>query len=248
MTTCNSFFGGLVAAIIACSVAAAQTGEFGGTRYPELLEITTQEGQTTHFVVGQTGWGEVLAEIGRIRGESEVRDREIAEQLYRARNDIPPGFLFEAARRYTSFDPDQAVYVFLLARARTVYDAQRCVDSTATEGVPVISDMAGSEVAQLMNITTDGQTVARTERMQGALERLLNSDDIFNSNASPWWICSASDTAYFAAVNSAAMPEGEWLKSSSVWPAIQQNVVRNIRENQALLAITMGTRELANQE
>jgi hypothetical protein len=237
---------GLLAALSLAGTAASQ--EFGGTRNPELMEITLSDGSTTHFVVGQYAWGELLAEMGTLRGESEIRDREIAQQLYDARDTIPPGMLFESARRYASFDPEQAVYVFLLARARTLYDALRCVDSTATEGIPVITDMAGNEVAELMNINEDGGGAARTERMQRALQRLIDSGEIFSSTFSPWWICSASDTAFFAAVNDAAMPQDEWLKQEAVWPTVQEQVRRNIRENQALLAITMGTRDLATSD
>lgn len=236
---------GLLAAIALSATAAAQ-GEFGGTRYPELIEIPVRDGEVTHFVIGQYGWGEMLAEMGNLRNAPAERDQEIATQLYASRNNIPPGMLYEAARRYASFDEEQAVYVFFLARARTLYDALRCVDSTATNAIEIITDMSGNEVATLMNITADGNTVARTERMQRALERLLASDDIFTSEFSPWWICSGSDSAYFAAVNGAEMPENEWLKTRTVWPSIQQQVLRNIRENQALLAITLGTRDLAN--
>lgn len=237
---------GFLAALSLAATASAQ--EFGGTRNPELMEITLSDGSRTHFVVGQYAWGELLAEMGTLRGEAASRDREIAEQLYAARNTIPPGMLFESARRYAAFDPEQAVYVFLLARARTLYDALRCVDSTATEGIPVITDMAGNEVAALMNINEEGGGAARTERMQRALQRLLDSGEIFTGTFSPWWICSASDSAFFAAVNEAAMPQDEWLKQQAVWPTVQEQVRRNIRENQALLAITMGTRDLANSD
>ncbi|WP_421792127.1 hypothetical protein [Hyphobacterium sp.] len=245
--TRKSIFGGLLAAIMMSGLAAAQNTEFGGTRYPQLQEIQTPDGQVAQFVIGQSAWGEVLSEVGLLRAEPASRDREIAERLYSVRDTIPPAFLYESARRFASFNPDQSVYVFLLARARTIYDARRCVDSTAVHGLPVMTDMAGAEVAALMNITTDGQITPRTQRMQAALDRLLSSNDIFNSTASPWWICSGSDSAYYAAANNAAMPQAEWLKGEALWPDIQQSVIRNIRENQALLAITMGTRELTEQ-
>lgn len=242
----SRFVGGLLAALLLAGAATAQ--EYGGTRNPELMEITLSDGSRTHFVIGQYAWGELLAEMGTLRGEAEIRDREIAEQLFSARNSIPPGMLFELARRYASFDAEQAVYVFLLARARTLYDALRCVNSTATEGIPVITDMAGREVAELMNINEEGGGAARTERMQRALQRLMDSNEIFASSFSPWWICSASDSAFFAAVNGASMPQDEWLKREAVWPNVQEQVRRNIRENQALLAITMGTRDLATSD
>ncbi|MEE2527159.1 hypothetical protein V0U79_12345 [Hyphobacterium sp. HN65] len=236
-----------LAAAFTLSAASVAQDEYGGTRYPELIEVPVGDEGVTHFVVGQYGWGEMLAEMGNLRAESADRDREIATQLYEARDTIPAGMLFEAARRYASFDEEQAVYVFFLARARTFYDALRCVDSTAMNAIEIITDMSGQEVAALLNITTDGNTVARTERMQRALERVLSSGEIATGQFSPWWICSGSDSAYFAAVNGAEMPEGEWLKNRSLWPGIEEQVRRNIRENQALLAITLGTRELGSQ-
>lgn len=237
---------GLLAALALSATAAAQM-EYGGTRYPELIEVPVGDGGVTHFVIGQYAWGEMLAEMGNLRNESSDRDREIATQLFEARDTIPAGMLFEAARRYASFDEEQAVYVFFLARARTFYDALRCVDSTALNAIEIITDMSGQEMAALLNITTDGNTIAHTERMQRALARVLASNEISTSEFSPWWICSGSDTAYFAAVNNAEMPEAEWLKNRSLWPGIEEQVRRNIRENEALLAITLGTRELGNQ-
>ncbi|QNL19055.1 hypothetical protein HXX25_06875 [Hyphobacterium sp. CCMP332] len=71
-------------------------------------------------MVGDGAWGEVLGEMGVLRGEARTRDREIAEQLYEARDSIPSAYLFEAARRYASFDPDQAVYVFPRSRTDTL--------------------------------------------------------------------------------------------------------------------------------
>lgn len=247
MIKCSKIIGGLLAAVSFAGLSLAQ-GEFGGERHPVLTEVTLSDGNTTQFVVGGAAWGDVLAELGVMRGESELRDREIAEQLYNSRDEIPAAYLFEAARRYASFDPDQAVYVFFLARARTLYDALRCLDSTATNGVPIATDMAGGEVAAYMNVSDDGSAFANISRMQGAMDRLQENGEAYTGGFSPWWICSASDSVFFAAMNEATMPENEWLKQRSLWPNIQDLVTRNIDGNRALLAVTVGARELANEE
>jgi len=244
---CSKIIGGFLAAASFAGLASAQI-EVGGVRNPVLTEVTLSDGNTTHFVVGDAAWGDVLAEMGVMRGESELRDREIAEQLYNSRDTIPAAYLFEAARRYASFDPDQAVYVFFLARARTLYDAMRCLDSTATNGVALVSDMAGGEVAAFMNISDDGMAFENVTRMQAALDRLQENGEAFTGGFSPWWICSASDSVFFAAVNEASMPENEWLKQRNIWPSSQGIVTRNIERNRALLAVTLGARELGNEE
>ncbi|WP_394694278.1 hypothetical protein [Hyphobacterium sp.] len=243
MIKCSKFMGGLLAAAAFAGLASAQM-VVGGTRHPVLTEVTLSDGNSTSFVVGDGAWGEVLAEMGVMRGEDRSRDREIAEQLYNARNEIPAAYLFEAARRYASFDPDQAVYVFFLARGRALYDALRCLDSTATNGVPIVTDMAGGEVASFMNISDDGQSFANVTRMQAALDRLQENGEIFTGEFTPWWICSASDSVYIAATNSAPMPENEWLKPREVWPSAQRMVEQNMARNRALLAVTIGAREL----
>ncbi|MBI1237645.1 MAG: hypothetical protein GC188_13265 [Alphaproteobacteria bacterium] len=241
----SRFFGGFLAAAAFAGLASAQM-EVGGTRHPVLTEVELADGNTTHFVVGDGAWGEVLAEMGVMRGEDRSRDREIAEQLYNSRDVIPAAYLFEAARRYASFDPDQAVYVFFLARARTLYDALRCLDSTATNAVPIVSDMAGGDVAAYMNISDDGAAFGNVTRMQAALDRLQETGEAFTGEFTPWWVCSASDSVFIAASNEAPMPENEWLKPRDVWPGAQRAVEQNIERNRALLAVTLGTRELAN--
>lgn len=247
MIKCSSLFGGLVAAAALAGLASAQM-EIGGLRNPVLTEVTLANGNTTHFVVGDGAWGEVLAEIGVMRGEDRSRDREIAEQLYNSRDIIPPAYLFEAARRYASFDPDQAVYVFFLARARTLYDSLRCLDSTATNAVAIASDLAGGDVAAYMNISDDGAAFANVTRMQTALNRLRENGETFTGEFSPWWVCSASDSVFIAASNEAPMPENEWLKPRNIWPSAQRQVEQNIAHNRALLSVTLGTRELANED
>jgi hypothetical protein len=239
---CSNIIGGLLAAAFLSGASSAQ--EIGGTRNPVLTEVTLEGDQTTHFVVGDGAWGDVLAEMGVMRSEPRSRDREIAEQLYESRDVIPAGYLFEAARRYASFDPDMAVYVFFLARGRTLYDAMRCLDSTATNAVPIVSDMAGGDVAIFMNVSDDGSAFANITAMQAALDRLQENGEAFTGGYSPWWICSASDSVFFAAVNNAPMPQNEWLKPESVWPSARQVVERNIERNRALLAVTLGAREL----
>lgn len=243
MIKCSRIFCGLMAAAAFAGLASAQM-EFGGARNPVLTEVTLADGSTTHFVVGEGAWGEVLAEMGVMRGEDRSRDLEIAEQLYTSRDTIPAAYLFEAARRYASFDPDQAVYVFFLARARTLYDAMRCLDSSATNAVAIISDMAGGDVAAYMNISDDGTAFANITLMQAALDRLQESGETFTGEYSPWWVCSASDSVFIAASNEAPMPENEWLKPRNVWPSAQRQVEQNIERNRALLAVTLGTRQL----
>lgn len=247
MIKCSKFMGGLMAAAAFAGLASAQL-EIGGARNPTLTQVELADGSTTHFVVGDGAWGEVLGEMGVLRGEARTRDREIAEQLYEARDSIPSAYLFEAARRYASFDPDQAVYVFFLARARTLYDAMRCLDSSATNAVAIISDMAGGDVAAYMNISDDGAAFENVSRMQAALDRLQEDGETFSGEYSPWWVCSASDSVFIAASNDAPMPENEWLKPRIVWPSAQRQVEQNIERNRALLAVTLGTRQLANED
>jgi len=211
---------GLVSTISVAATAAAQDDP--NLRTPGIY-VVEQEGVEVHFVVGDAAWGDVVATLGALReGEAEYNDA-IAEELWAGRNDNPPIFLFEVARRSVDSNPERALEAYFLGRVRSIYDASRCLDSTAAGVVNVATEYAGPEVVQLMS--------ERMAEVPALLEQIAMSGEAFTGQASPWWACSFGNSAYYAALNGDPISGPEWLKLETNWPAIRDSVTTNIQAN-----------------
>lgn len=220
---------------LACGgLAAAQDDP--NARTPSLYVIE-QDSVRAEFVVGDAAWGDVLATVSAVRGGDDANNQDIIDQLWERRDENPPVFLFEVARRVVATDPERAVEAYFLARARSVYDASRCVDSTATDVVEMASQFAGPEVTDVLT--------NRLDLVENVLRRMLDNGEVFSSTASPWWACSFGQSAYYAAVNGATMSGDEWLKVETVWPSIQDTVRNNLRGN---ILLVQAAREQAAQQ
>jgi hypothetical protein len=197
--------------------APAMAQEDPNLRHPEVY--SPSEG--SYYVVGQNAFGNALSEVVSMRGMPDDQNQELITTIVAGRNVSPPIFLFEAARRAAPTNPDMALEIFFLARARTTYDALRCVDSSALGVVEAASSLAGEEIITLM--TED------INRMLEALERVYDSGAIFAGTTSPWWACSFGNSAFYAAANNAPMTGDEWLKFETRWPEAQESILLNLR-------------------
>ena len=221
-------FAGFAAATLAAG-AFAQSDD--GTRTPALIHAPLPDGGVNIFVVGQDAFGDVFQEVALLHELPRERDGEIAARIWEERNTQSPIFLMEAARRYASFAPEQALYAYFLARTRIIYDGRRCLDSSALQAVELVDQFAQADIAPLM---TDAEMV------HAQLSEVYSSGEAFNSPVSPWWICSSGDSAFYAAQNDATLSRDEWLKLESQWPAIRdamnQNMLANIQAFATALA------------
>lgn len=213
----------IMACLMLATPAWAQDDD-ANMRHPEIMAIA-DEGTESQFVVGDAAWGDVLVTLATLRGADPERGPAIADQLWQRRDINPPIFLFEVARLTVDTDPDRALQAYFLGRARTIYDASRCIDPTALAVVTASSQQAGPAVTELMN--------SDTTRMEAALSGVIESGEVFTSQASPWWACSYGNAAYYAAINSADMPGAEWLKVELVWPALRTAITHNMNDNLA---------------
>tara|TARA_R110002072_G_scaffold143659_2_gene289659 strand:+ start:2265 stop:2975 length:711 start_codon:yes stop_codon:yes gene_type:complete len=193
-----------------------------GTHTPQLREVPGANNVTNYYVIGDDAFGDVFAQMATLRQIPEAENRRVADDLWDRRDTNAPIFLMEAARRYVTIDPERAVEAFLLGRARIVYDALRCSDSTAIQAIPLVNEFAGDAVTQLLS------DWSRTHRH---LTAIYSSGDIFTSQASPWWICSSTDSVFYAAVNNQPITRNEWLKQAVDWPAVRDAVNRNMVTN-----------------
>ena len=217
-------------------VGPALAQEDPNLRTPSIY-VVEHEGVRGEFVVGDAAWGDVLATLSAVRSADESQAEAISQQLWERRDLNPPVFLFEVARREAATNPERALEAYFLGRARSVYDAMRCVDSTSMEVVDMASQYAGEGIVSLLS--------ERLDLAEPALQRLLDSDAAFSSQASPWWACSFGQAAYYAAVNNSPMAGNEWLRVEGTWSSLQDTVRRNIEGN---LLIVQSARAQANAQ
>ncbi|WP_342736173.1 tetratricopeptide repeat protein [Bradyrhizobium sp. B117] len=64
-----------------------------------------------------------------------LNDEQIVGQLKSQLRSLSPPFIFELARRTFALDKQDAMTFFWLARLRAYYDATRCTDATAGQGI-----------------------------------------------------------------------------------------------------------------
>ena len=205
------------------------TPEDPNARTPQILTVDgqTEAGEPLQldYIVGEGAWGDVLALVTQIRSNDDPAQNEaIAQELWASRDLNPPIFLFEYARRMVDVDPDAALYGYLLARSRTIYDVDRCLDSTAAPSL-MQAVIFGEEAEALME---------DYGRLEAQLSALYSSGEAFTGQHSPWWICSTAQSVYFAALEGDTLSGQEWLKSSTRWGRAQDLVNQNLQESIAL--------------
>tara|TARA_R110000868_G_scaffold57591_2_gene177847 strand:- start:80600 stop:81319 length:720 start_codon:yes stop_codon:yes gene_type:complete len=216
----------LLGCLLMTAPALAQDSD-PDTHHPAIMMVPNEDGSESQFVVGDMAWGDVLATMVRLRAIDPAQSAAIAEDLWARRDLNAPIFLFEVARLTAESNPDRALQAYFLARARTIYDASRCVDPSAIAVVDMASAQAGDAINDLL--------VSDPARVASALERVIQSGEVFTGQASPWWACSSGSAAYYAAVNQAAMPREEWLKVESTWQPLRNAITNNLNANLAMI-------------
>lgn len=205
---------GALAGVVGLSSVSAQ--EDPNARTPQFAQI----GENSLVIVGDDAWGNMLATVDLYQRASVEQNQVVIDQIWERRDEVPPVLLFEVTRRSVVSNPDLALEAYLLGRARVIYDARRCLDSSAINAVPIATSFAGEHVPALIE--------AHPESFERILRRIHDNREAFNGQNSPWWICSFGDTAVSAAQNGATLSGPEWLKSELVWPRVQEEINANM--------------------
>lgn len=221
--------GAALAALLSAGVTFAQAVPDDGTRSPT-VQLFTRDQVASYFVFGDNAIGNVIADVGQLRSVPESESDDIISLLTSQANRLPAPYLYELARRLVSVSEERAVYYYLLARSRIAYASGRCVDSSSSAVATSLADF-GRDVEPLL------EDVALV-RLQVA--SIYESGAAFESDASPWWICSSSDSVFYAASNGATLSRDEWLKPESLWPEVRDAVNENLRINLAILDAALG--------
>jgi hypothetical protein len=62
------------------------------------------------------------------------------------------------------------------------------------------------------------------QRVATSLRSIKSRDEMYDSQASPWWICSHTAQAGDAAAEGATLKSNEWLKPEEEWWGVRQEV------------------------
>ena len=201
----------MIAALPAASEQAPET--------PQI--VIEQEGKVTKVSVGGGGWEGVIEAVQKLRELPADKSAQVVDVLQKNMDALPPAYIYELARRTCTSDPDRAVYLFNLAGSRARYDAFRCVDETAQEGI----------AATLMSLPMpECKALGDTAKMVAALKKLRTSKEQFASTASPWWICSHGMAAVMAGLMNQSLATSEWEKPKAEWDTAKREVVDGIDE------------------
>lgn len=127
-----------------------------------------------------------LDQFQDLRNQPREHDDAVIGYVKENADRLPPFFLMEMARRFYPSDREEALWWYHVGYIRGLYDALRCADKTAANGLGILNKIA-PEVAGL------------AERDQTAFRRrgleVLEWRGLYRSEASPWWICSHGERA-----------------------------------------------------
>jgi hypothetical protein len=150
--------------------------------------------------------------------------REIVTRLEARPDKLTPPYQFELARRLFMLDEPRAFDVFLQAMTQASYDANRCTDKTAAQGVVMWRMVLVKYIPGWMKLDA-GKT---REWLARALESVTINDD---EDAS--WICFHGMGASMSAMH--GKPYENWLRPRQEWPAIKAQVLEKARKSAAKL-------------
>ena len=110
-----------------------------------------------------------------------INDEDMRSELARRYNELGPAYLYHLAERTFAIDQQAAVEWYWLGHVRARLDAVLCADSTAAQGVAYLPGAAPTVAAHIRNNPAQAGEIGL---------KVLTRDDLYDSKASPMWICS----------------------------------------------------------
>jgi len=189
--------------------------------------ITESNGQITNHSTSDAGVRLILADLRRIRASSPEDQKQAAEWIVEHQIDLPPPYLYEAARQLLATDHQAAANIYFLARTRSQYDALKCRDRSAPQGIAFFHhDMPDFGRA----FQGDRKTI------RNALSSLLERDDFLTHQASAWWICSHGILNSVAASSGNHIALKDWRVPETEWDALKQRIRVSVETGVAQLS------------
>lgn len=150
-----------------------------------------------------------------------LHDRPMAEsavlvpQLIATAHTLPPQYLYELARRLWPTDRSKAMEWLVVGMARARYDALRCVDKSARQGIGFLGSIASDVMTGIKENRKVFSEVGR---------RALARADLYTDAVSPAWICSHGIQAISMALEGKKEAQRDWLISPAEWEAVKSAV------------------------
>lgn len=145
-------------------------------------------------------------------------DPAILARLEREAEAMPTPYLYELARRLATKDADRSLQTFLVARTRMMYDASRCADPAALEGLRAWDVLVVGELRFLLVTGRPSATV---------VSNALTQEAKLPADTDPWWVCRSGMAAMSAAINGTPGPLK--LKPASEWPDLRKTAQMSLR-------------------
>src|SRR5205085_11664757 len=191
-------------------------GELAAQAKPAAPSVNVQQsGRVTNVAIAGPAIDVPRQVYAQIRQLPPSEDAAVIAWTKRHADQLPPVFLLEAARRQWTTDHAGAFEWYALGSLRARYDALRCTDRSAAQGIYALSG-AAPEVTQAIDAERDAYREAGL--------RALAREDLFAGRASPWWICSHGMAAMNAALSKRPLPQSQWLAAESEWPAMREKL------------------------
>lgn len=150
-----------------------------------------------------------------------LHDRPMTEnsvlvpQIIAGANAVPPQYLYELARRLWPTDRSSAMEWLAVGMVRARYDASRCVDASARQGIAFL-DLIAPDV--MTGIKQDRKAFSEAGR------RALGRADLYADAVSPVWICSHGIKTISMALEGKKAAERDWLIPPADWASLKSGV------------------------
>ena len=154
-----------------------------------------------------------------LHGKPLSENTVLVQQLSANANVLTPQYIYELARRLWTNDRPKAMEWLAVGMARARYDALRCIDKSAQQGIAFLPAIAPDVVAG---------TKEDRKGFSEAGRRALGKPNLYGDGISPIWICSHGIEMINAAVQGKPSVDSEWIRPASEWGSLRNEVSKDL--------------------
>lgn len=196
--------------------AQSQTQQQAALNQPVMLKTEVQKGGLLRQPISPSAG--YTKELEALHNRPMSENAQIVPDLEAKIRTLPPPYLYELARRTFDTDRRKSFVWFLTGYLRAAYDASKCTDKSAGQGVLQLPALAPRVAKALF---ADKKAINKI--MAEALER----ENSFPENSDPRWICFHGMKAMMAAMEK--RPFSNWAKPQSEWAALRAELMAEIK-------------------
>jgi hypothetical protein len=206
-----------IVAAATCVVESAAQAPADGPKRPGIA--VDRDGNFTNIRTVDPDSAQQMQLLATIRALPGNQNTSIIPWLSANAHKLLPSFAYELSRRlWDEGRKDEAFEWFAVGGARARYDAFRCVDRTAAQGVMYLPQ-------QLAQNVVSGIPANREIYGKAGLRALARTDLFATPEVSPFWICAHGMAAITAGMEKRTLETAAWLKPESEWAGIRESVI-----------------------